>query len=113
MPIFDVPTRQESKVLGWDSTPTVVKSQRAMKKVMYAIFYRSMGLIKAIKLEGEKTITANWYNTKCLPEILQEVTVRNFQKHAYGHQLSKNGPQYGVQKWCQLGSIANISPEFH
>ncbi|GFY30584.1 histone-lysine N-methyltransferase SETMAR [Trichonephila clavipes] len=33
-------------------------------------------LVKAIKLEGQKTVTANWYTTKCLPEIIQEVNVR-------------------------------------
>ncbi|GFU05624.1 hypothetical protein TNCV_3292131 [Trichonephila clavipes] len=33
------------------------------------------GLVKAIKLEGPKTVTANGYTTKRLPEILQEVNV--------------------------------------
>ncbi|GFS64313.1 histone-lysine N-methyltransferase SETMAR [Trichonephila clavipes] len=41
-----------------------------------AVFFRSTGLVKAIKLEGQKTITANWYTTKCLPEVLQEVNIR-------------------------------------
>ncbi|GFW06840.1 histone-lysine N-methyltransferase SETMAR [Trichonephila clavipes] len=75
MPFYDVPTRQESKVWVFenDPMPTMVKSQRAMKKVTYAVFFRSTGLIKAIKLEGQKTVTVNWYTTKSsLPEILQE-----------------------------------------
>ncbi|GFW67092.1 uncharacterized protein TNCV_4031111 [Trichonephila clavipes] len=54
-----------------DLTPTMVKRQREMKKLMYAVFFRSTGFIKAIKLEGQKTVTANWYTTKCLPEIFQ------------------------------------------
>ena len=29
----------------------------------------------------EKTITANWYNTKCFPEILQEVNVQRLMLH--------------------------------
>ncbi|GFT82112.1 hypothetical protein TNCV_3910391 [Trichonephila clavipes] len=33
------------------------------------------GLIEAIKLEGQKTVTENWYTTNCLSEILQEVNV--------------------------------------
>ncbi|PRD27595.1 UNVERIFIED_CONTAM: hypothetical protein NCL1_34917 [Trichonephila clavipes] len=71
MPYYDVPTLQESKVWVFenDPMPTMVKSQRAMKKVTYAVFFRSMGLIKAIKLE-ERTVTENWYTTKCLLEIL-------------------------------------------
>ncbi|GFX17183.1 uncharacterized protein TNCV_2857061 [Trichonephila clavipes] len=71
-----------------DSTPIIVKSQRAMKKVMYAVFFRSTGLIKAIKLEGQKTVTSNWYTTKCLPEILQEGNAKGHMLHydsAFSH----------------------------
>ncbi|GFU75736.1 uncharacterized protein TNCV_1651961 [Trichonephila clavipes] len=83
MPLYDVSTCQESKVWVFedDPMPTMVKSQRAMKEVMYAVFFRSTGLIKAIKLEGQKTVTANWYATKCLPEILQEVNVMELMLH--------------------------------
>ena len=49
-----------------------------MKKVMYAIFFRSTGLIK---FEGQKTITANWYITKCLSQIPQNVNVRGLVFH--------------------------------
>ncbi|GFU76314.1 histone-lysine N-methyltransferase SETMAR [Trichonephila clavipes] len=60
MPFYDVPIRQESKIWVFkdDPMPTMAKSQRAIKKVMYAIFFRSTGLIKAIKLEEQKTVTA-------------------------------------------------------
>ncbi|GFY12467.1 uncharacterized protein TNCV_1798891 [Trichonephila clavipes] len=83
MPFYDIPTRQESKVWVFedDPMPTMVKSQRAMKKVMYVVISRSAGLIQVIKLEGQKTVTANWYTTKCLPEILQEVKVRVLMLH--------------------------------
>ncbi|PRD27309.1 UNVERIFIED_CONTAM: Histone-lysine N-methyltransferase SETMAR [Trichonephila clavipes] len=59
----------------------MVKNPRAMKKVMYAVFFKSSGLIKAIKLEGQKTVKANWYTTKCLPEIFQEVNVWGLMLH--------------------------------
>ena len=83
IPFFDVPTRQESKVWVFedDPTPTILKRQRSMKKGMYAVFFRSTGLVKAIKLEGQKTVTANWYTTQCLPQILQEVNVRGLMLH--------------------------------
>ncbi|GFT61907.1 histone-lysine N-methyltransferase SETMAR [Trichonephila clavipes] len=48
---------------------------------MYAVFFRSTGLVKAIKLEGQNTATANWYTTNCLPEILLEVNVRGLMLH--------------------------------
>ncbi|GFS71304.1 hypothetical protein TNCV_5050501 [Trichonephila clavipes] len=34
---------------------------------------RSTGLIKSIKLEGQKTVTENWYTTKCLPEFSKKL----------------------------------------
>ncbi|PRD35253.1 UNVERIFIED_CONTAM: hypothetical protein NCL1_12088 [Trichonephila clavipes] len=48
---------------------------------MYAIFFRSTRCIKSIELEGQKTVTAIWYTTKCLPEILQEINVRGLMLH--------------------------------
>ena len=82
-PFFDVPTRQESRVRSHEdeATPTVVKKQRAMKKVMYAVFFRSTGLVKAIKLEGQKTVTATWYTNVCLPEIVELVPNRGLMLH--------------------------------
>ncbi|GFT32248.1 uncharacterized protein TNCV_1035111 [Trichonephila clavipes] len=70
MPFYDVQTLQKSKVWVFedDPMPTMMKSQRAIKKVMYTVLFRSTGLIKAIKLEKQKIVTANWY--------LQEVNVR-------------------------------------
>ncbi|GFV16926.1 uncharacterized protein TNCV_4365261 [Trichonephila clavipes] len=61
MPFYDVSTRLESEVWVYedDPMPTMVKSERAMKKFMYTIFFRSAGLIKAIKLEGQNLVTAN------------------------------------------------------
>ncbi|GFV86471.1 uncharacterized protein TNCV_2156641 [Trichonephila clavipes] len=81
MPFCDVSTRQESKVWVFEDDPTMVKRQRAMKKVMHAVFFGSTGFMKAITLEGQKTVTANWYTTKCLPEILQVVNVRGLMLH--------------------------------
>ncbi|GFY01549.1 hypothetical protein TNCV_2607381 [Trichonephila clavipes] len=48
---FDIPTRQESKIWNFkdDPMPTMVKRQRAAKKVMYAVFI--------IKLEGQEQQT--------------------------------------------------------
>ncbi|PRD30148.1 UNVERIFIED_CONTAM: hypothetical protein NCL1_27295 [Trichonephila clavipes] len=43
---------------------------------MYPVFFRSSELVKTIKLERQKTVTANWCTTKCLTEILQECNVR-------------------------------------
>ena len=47
-----------------------------MKKVMHVVSFRSTRLVKAIKLEEQKIVAANWYATKSLPKVLQEVNVR-------------------------------------
>ncbi|GFU85596.1 uncharacterized protein TNCV_1782821 [Trichonephila clavipes] len=78
IPFFDNLTRQESNawVIEDDPTPTLIKRQRTMKKVIYTVFFRSTISVKAIKLEKQKTVVANYNATKSLPEILQEVNVR-------------------------------------
>ena len=53
IPFYDIQTRQESCV--WihedDPTPMTPKRHGAVKKVTYAVFFRSTGLVKAIKLK--------------------------------------------------------------
>ena len=39
---------------------------------MYAVFFRSIELLKAIKLGEEKTVAANKFITKYIPENLYE-----------------------------------------
>lgn len=82
IPFYDVPTRQESKVWVFedDPTPTTVKRKRAVKKVMYAVFFRRTGLVKAINLEGQKTVTA-WYIRHCLPEVLRGLRIGGLMLH--------------------------------
>lgn len=60
-----------------DPKLTMVKRERAGRNVMYAIFLGRIGLVKAIKLEGQNTIILHnyRYTIKCLPEILPDVNV--------------------------------------
>jgi histone-lysine N-methyltransferase SETMAR len=53
--------------------PDVVKNETTIRKICYAVFFRSTGLVKAIKLEGQKTITAKWYTDVCLPRVFEQV----------------------------------------
>jgi histone-lysine N-methyltransferase SETMAR len=80
---FDAPTSQESKI--WiaedDELPTVLKVQKTLGKVLYAVFFRSTGLVKAVKLEGQKSVTAKWYTGVCLPEVLSDLNVRGLMLH--------------------------------
>ncbi|GFX65118.1 histone-lysine N-methyltransferase SETMAR [Trichonephila clavipes] len=93
-------------VLEDDPTPTMLKLQRAMeKKVMYAVFFRSKGLVKAIKLEGQKTVTANWYTTKCLPKILQEINIMGLMLHYDNASSHTAGLIVGFLKQKQIKGI--------
>ncbi|GFX53916.1 histone-lysine N-methyltransferase SETMAR [Trichonephila clavipes] len=47
-----------------------------MKNTQEGCCPQCTGFLKGIKLEGQKTVTAKWYSTKCLPEILQEVNAK-------------------------------------
>ncbi|GFT56440.1 histone-lysine N-methyltransferase SETMAR [Trichonephila clavipes] len=69
----------------------MMKGHRAVKKVLYVVFFRSTRLVKAIKSEGQKTVTTNWYTTKCLPEFLQEVNVRELMLHHDNTSFHKAG----------------------
>ncbi|GFX63276.1 histone-lysine N-methyltransferase SETMAR [Trichonephila clavipes] len=73
--------KPRSVVFEDDHTPTMVKRQREMKKVTYTVSFRSTGLVKAIQLEGQKTVTVNLYTTECPPEILQEQNVWGLMLH--------------------------------
>lgn len=53
---------------------------------MYAVFLRSTGLGKAIKLVGQKTVMAFWYTQRCLPDVLQGLRIRGLMLH----QMSLN-----------------------
>ncbi|GFV05056.1 transposable element Tc1 transposase [Trichonephila clavipes] len=69
------------------ATASFLKLQWMMKRafrfltIQHIKKAKSTGLIESIKLEGQKTATANWYPTQCLPENLQEVNVRAVMLH--------------------------------
>ncbi len=70
---YDAPTRTESKV--WvcegETPPKIVKRDKSIGKILYAIFFSTDGLVKAIKLEGQKNVTALWFTSECLPKVFE------------------------------------------
>lgn len=81
-----VPIGLESKVCVFEHgpKPKVVKRQRAMKREIYAVFFESKGMVKAVELKEQKTVTAMSYNTKYFSESLQKVNVRGLMVYHYG-----------------------------
>jgi hypothetical protein len=72
---YDAPTHQEAKLWVYEREipRSIGKSEKTAKKKCYAVFFRSTGLVKAVKLEGQKTITAKWYTDVCLPKVFEQV----------------------------------------
>jgi histone-lysine N-methyltransferase SETMAR len=70
---YDAPTHSESKIWVFEdeTPPQVAKQNRTIGKVLYAVFFKSTGLIQAVKLEGQKSVTALWYTTQCLPKVFE------------------------------------------
>lgn len=52
-----------------------MKKQRAMKEVMYALFFRITRL-QAVILDGQKIDTATWYTQHYMLEILQKCKIK-------------------------------------
>lgn len=69
---FDLPTKSKSKlwVFEDESTPTMVKQQRSVKKRMIVVFFGKRGIIKRVVLDSQKTVTAAWYAGICLPQVI-------------------------------------------
>lgn len=53
---------------------------------MHSVFFRSTKLVKAIKLEEQETVTANWYMNKCLPENFPVMNIRLYLDNTSSHK---------------------------
>ena len=64
-----------------DTTPTMVKRQRALKKSDVCRFLQKYGIGQSHQVGRTEDSDYNWYTTKCLPEIQQEGNVRGLMLH--------------------------------
>ncbi|XP_054159698.1 histone-lysine N-methyltransferase SETMAR-like [Oppia nitens] len=64
---------REAKIFVFEDEvpPDIVKRDKTIGKVMYAVFFNTAGLVAAVKLCGQKTATALWYTTQCLPKVIE------------------------------------------
>ena len=60
---YDALTPQETKI--WvtkdEVPPKVLKSTKKQGKILFAIFFRTTGLVKSVMLKEQKTVTSTWY----------------------------------------------------
>lgn len=65
--------------------PTKTKREKSSGKVMIAVFITRSGVIANIEVEEGSTVTAEWYTTKCLPKVFD--------------QLQQRCPKGGLRRW--------------
>lgn len=72
---YDVPSNKEARVWVFqdEEIPKLAQKELHVKKIMYAVFFRSTGLVAAIKLGSKETITAKWYTDVCLKKVFESV----------------------------------------
>jgi histone-lysine N-methyltransferase SETMAR len=80
---YEPKSRNESKIWVFEdeTPPQVVKRDKTVGKVLYAVFFNTSGLVEAVKLEGQKSVTSLWFTTKCLPRVFQNASRRGLMLH--------------------------------
>ncbi|CAH1994990.1 unnamed protein product [Acanthoscelides obtectus] len=87
-------------------TPTKVIRSRSVSKKMVAIFVSKAGHIATITLNEQRTVTADWYTTICLPKVISELRKINSERRLILHQ--DNASSHTAQKTRQYLTEENV-----
>lgn len=76
---YDPDSKQQSTVWVFqdEPKPTKVVRSRSTSKKMVATFVAKSGHVATIELEDRRTVTAEWYTTVCLPQVIAELRKSN------------------------------------
>ncbi|CAH2014487.1 unnamed protein product [Acanthoscelides obtectus] len=75
-------------VFQGEEKPTKVIRSRSVSKKMVATFVSKAGHIPTIPLNEQRTVTADWYTTICLPKVITELRKINPERRIILHQGS-------------------------
>ena len=80
-------TKRQSAVWVFqnEAKPTKVVRSRSVSKKMIASFFGVTGHVTTVALEDQKTVTANWYTTICLPKVIEEIRKHNMRRRIILH----------------------------
>ncbi|CAH1978130.1 unnamed protein product [Acanthoscelides obtectus] len=81
------------------SAPSKVIRSRSVPKKMVATFVSKAGHIATIPLNEQRTVTADWYTTICLPKVITELRKINPERRIILHQ--DNASSHTAQKTRQ------------
>lgn len=84
---YDPDSKQQSTVWVFqdEPKPTKVIRSRSTSKKMVASFVAKGGHVATIVLEDRKTVTADWYTTVCLPQVITEFRKNNSERRMILH----------------------------
>ncbi|CAH1995228.1 unnamed protein product, partial [Acanthoscelides obtectus] len=83
-------------VFQGEEKPTKVIRSRSVSKKMVATFVSKAGHIATIRLNEQRTLTADWYTTICLPKVITELRRVNPERRIILHQ--DNASSHTAQK---------------
>ncbi|CAH1974497.1 unnamed protein product, partial [Acanthoscelides obtectus] len=97
-------------VFQGEEKPTKVIRSRSVSKNMVATFVSKAGHIATIPLNEQRTVTADWYTTICLPKVITELRKINPERRIILHQ--DNASSHTAQKTRQYLIEENLKNIF-
>ncbi|CAH2003969.1 unnamed protein product [Acanthoscelides obtectus] len=86
--------------------PSKVIRSRSVSKTMVATFASKAGHTATIPLNEQRTVTADWYTTICLPKVITELRKINPERRFILHQ--DNASSHTAQKTRQYLTEENV-----
>ncbi|CAH2005524.1 unnamed protein product [Acanthoscelides obtectus] len=93
-------------VFQGEEKPTKVIRSRSVSKKLVATFVSKAGHIATIPLNEQRTVTAGWYTTICLPKVITELRKINPERSIILHQ--DNASSHTAPKTRQYLTEENV-----
>jgi histone-lysine N-methyltransferase SETMAR len=102
---FDPESKQQSA--QWtpvgSSPPSKLMRSRSVAKQMVAVFVARSGPVVLVLLVTQRTVTAGWYVTECIPQLLQALAERRPRTRHRGLLLHQdNAPAHAVRQTVEF-----------
>ena len=89
-----------------EEKPTKVIRSRSVSKKMVATFVSKSGHVATIPLEDRRTVTANWYTTICLPQVITVLRETNPHRRIILHH--DNASSHSARETIRFLEMQNV-----
>ncbi|CAH1995393.1 unnamed protein product [Acanthoscelides obtectus] len=103
--VYSIVSGDESWIYCEEKQTKVIRS-RSVSKKMVATFLSKASHIATIPLNEQRTVTADWYTTICLPKVITELRKINPERRIILHQ--DNASSHTAQKTKQYLTEENV-----